>query len=85
MNVSRSIKFTAILLMTSIITYLVRKYKDFHSLSREDLFISVKTCQKNHQLRVKLILDTWFTNAKESVWFYTDKPDKKLMQLTGNK
>ena len=41
-------------------------------LTIEDVFFSVKTTGKNHDTRVKVIVDTWFKMAHNSVFFFTD-------------
>ena len=42
------------------------------SLSLDDVFVSVKTSQKFHQKRLKVILDTWFNIAPHKVKFWVE-------------
>ncbi|CAI9728731.1 beta-1,3-N-acetylglucosaminyltransferase radical fringe-like [Octopus vulgaris] len=49
-----------------------------------DIFISVKTTEKFHESRLKILLDTWFQYAKEQTYFFTDTNDEKLNKKTNN-
>lgn len=50
----------------------------------KDIFISVKTTQSNHRTRLAIILDTWFKQAPEVTFFFTDsQPDELYFNLTG--
>jgi len=46
-------------------------------MSLEDIFISVKTSQKFHDSRLKVILKTWFQLAKANTYFFTDFSDEE--------
>ena len=48
----------------------------------DDLFITVKTTQTNHESRVDVIVETWFNLAPESIWFFTDADDKTRNEAT---
>nr|XP_020643385.1 beta-1,3-N-acetylglucosaminyltransferase manic fringe [Pogona vitticeps] len=50
----------------------------------EDLFIAVKTTQKFHQSRIKLLLDTWMSRVKEQTHLFTDKEDNELQEKLGD-
>ena len=41
-------------------------------LNNQDVFISVKTTQKNHDKRLQIVLDTWYQMAREHTYFFTD-------------
>ncbi|XP_064595659.1 fringe glycosyltransferase-like [Liolophura sinensis] len=47
-----------------------------------DVYISVKTTQKYHQSRVKILLDTWVQLAREQTYFFTDTDDAELQKRT---
>jgi len=42
------------------------------TLSIDDIYFSVKTTGKNHDSRVRVIVDTWFNDAPDSIYFFTD-------------
>lgn len=48
----------------------------------KDLFISVKTTQHYHNLRLSIIIKTWFRLAKNQTWFFTDTDDVILQTKT---
>ncbi|KAK6025758.1 Fringe-like protein [Ostertagia ostertagi] len=55
------------------------------SLDRvETLTISVKTSKKFHKTRVTDILDTWYQDAGQEVYFFTDSEDANLKARLGD-
>ena len=53
--------------------------------NQEDVFISVKTTQKFHRVRLGVILETWFQLARRETWFFTDKADRELSEATSKR
>ena len=51
-------------------------------MSLDDIFISVKTSQKFHDSRLKVILKTWFQLAKANTYFFTDISNNETSILT---
>ncbi|ESO98634.1 hypothetical protein LOTGIDRAFT_93476, partial [Lottia gigantea] len=43
-----------------------------------DVFISVKTTARNHQLRLRILLNTWILLAREQTHIFTDTDDPAL-------
>ncbi|GAB1603080.1 beta-1,3-N-acetylglucosaminyltransferase radical fringe-like [Argonauta hians] len=76
--------------LSSLATRHLKKFSTlrFNSNSRpttlNDIFISVKTTEKFHESRLKIVLDTWFQYAKEQTYFFTDTSDKNLNRITNN-
>lgn len=48
----------------------------------EDIFISVKTTKHYRNSRLRVILKTWFQQAKEQTWFFTDVEDEEFQKIT---
>nr|CAB3265541.1 Fringe 1 [Phallusia mammillata] len=48
----------------------------------QDIFISVKTSEKFHGSRLKIIIDTWFDLVPEQTYFFSDATDEKLQERT---
>lgn len=53
-------------------------------LAPRDVFIAVKTTRKFHRARLDLLLETWISRHKESVFIFTDGEDEVLARHTGN-
>uniref|UniRef100_H2XPZ2 Fringe-like glycosyltransferase domain-containing protein n=1 Tax=Ciona intestinalis TaxID=7719 RepID=H2XPZ2_CIOIN len=52
-------------------------------LTLKDVFITVKTCAKYHQSRIRVLVKTWFTLAREQIYFFSDADDDDLTRSTG--
>ncbi|XP_074102919.1 fringe glycosyltransferase isoform X1 [Cotesia typhae] len=52
------------------------------STNLNDLFISVKTTRHYHHSRLPAIISTWFQDAKDQTWFFTDRDDPYFQNLT---
>ncbi|XP_032429668.1 beta-1,3-N-acetylglucosaminyltransferase radical fringe [Xiphophorus hellerii] len=52
-------------------------------LELKDIFIAVKTTRKYHRSRLKLLIQTWVSQAKEQTYFFTDGDDRELQLKTG--
>ncbi|XP_057325172.1 fringe glycosyltransferase [Microplitis mediator] len=52
------------------------------STNLNDLFISVKTTRHYHHSRLPAIITTWFQDAKDQTWFFTDRDDPHFQNLT---
>lgn len=64
---------------------LMTKLKGNHYLRIVDsLFISVKTTEKFHTNRLDLILKTWFNEAPEQTYFFTDVDDPLMQNRSRN-
>lgn len=64
---------------------LMTKLKGDHYLRIfESLFISVKTTQKFHTNRLNLILETWFNEAPQQTYFFSDAEDSVVQNRSGN-
>lgn len=51
----------------------------YHSeTQKNDVFISVKTTQHNHQSRLQLLIDTWISDLKNQTYIFTDVHDKNI-------
>nr|XP_026694842.1 fringe isoform X1 [Ciona intestinalis] len=48
----------------------------------DDIFISVKTSGKFHKTRLNVIIDTWFRDANQQTYFFTDTDDDGLSKKT---
>eukprot|EP00096_Caligus_rogercresseyi_P013435 TRINITY_DN6081_c0_g1_i2.p1 TRINITY_DN6081_c0_g1~~TRINITY_DN6081_c0_g1_i2.p1 ORF type:complete len:325 (+),score=57.13 TRINITY_DN6081_c0_g1_i2:121-1095(+) len=57
-------------------------HESLRDLDLQDIFISVKTSHQFHETRLPLILQTWFTLARQHIWFFTDKRDGDLEAQT---
>ena len=53
-----------------------------YQLELDDLFITVKTSFNYHKSRLPIILKTWFTLARQNIWFITDNQDPELNRQT---
>uniref|UniRef100_A0A8C3NUH2 O-fucosylpeptide 3-beta-N-acetylglucosaminyltransferase n=1 Tax=Geospiza parvula TaxID=87175 RepID=A0A8C3NUH2_GEOPR len=53
------------------------------SLTLGDIFIAVKTTKRFHQSRMKLLLDTWISQASEQTYIFTDEEDDALKRRMG--
>ncbi|XP_055341131.1 fringe glycosyltransferase-like [Paramacrobiotus metropolitanus] len=51
-------------------------------LQLNDLHISVKTSKKFHHQRLDIILRTWFSHAKNQIYFITDEEDEEFKLKT---
>ena len=63
-------------------TFWGRKNK-FNEITKQDIFISVKTTNQFHSSRLQVIIDTWFQFAKKETYFYTDLEDAIYQRKTG--
>ena len=52
--------------------------------SLSDIFISVKTSRKFHKSRLGVVLATWFQQARDSTYFFTDESDPETAELAGS-
>nr|XP_027199479.1 fringe glycosyltransferase-like isoform X1 [Dermatophagoides pteronyssinus] len=50
----------------------------------DDIFITVKTTRIFHKSRLDIILDTWYTLAKNQTYFFTDNNDPYYRKKLGN-
>ncbi|KAH7643711.1 fringe glycosyltransferase-like [Dermatophagoides farinae] len=50
----------------------------------DDIFITVKTTRIFHKSRLDIILDTWYTLAKNQTYFFTDNNDPYYRQILGD-
>ncbi|CAG7668622.1 unnamed protein product [Allacma fusca] len=48
----------------------------------DNVFLSVKSTKRFHQTRLKPILKTWFSFAKDQTWIFTDGDDPELEHQT---
>nr|AAI46806.1 RFNG protein [Homo sapiens] len=48
------------------------------SLRPDDVFIAVKTTRKNHGPRLRLLLRTWISRARQQTFIFTDGDDPEL-------
>lgn len=55
-----------------------------HKRILKDVFISVKTSEKFHRNRLDLILKTWFNEASNVTYFFSDVDDASISNKTGN-
>ena len=46
-----------------------------------DIFISIKTTNKNHRSRLKVLLDTWVQSAINQTYVFTDSEDQTLQTM----
>lgn len=53
------------------------------STELEDIFISVKTTGEYHSSRLATLQHTWFQNARDQVYFFTDQNDAEMNQSLG--
>ena len=53
-----------------------------NTVTLDDIFISVKTSGKYHKPRLSPILDTWFSLAPSSTWFFSDTSDPWVTRRT---
>ncbi|XP_078487342.1 beta-1,3-N-acetylglucosaminyltransferase radical fringe [Ciona intestinalis] len=58
--------------------YVSRHGTSNRSLLLEDIFITVKTSKQFHTTRLTFIVNTWFNQAKEQIFFVTDDDDIDL-------
>lgn len=79
-----TVSVTPKLIISSNSTSSQRKRVFHRQTSLNDLFISVKTTRYNHESRIPIILNTWFTNARHITYFFTDQEDELLKTSTGN-
>ncbi|KAK6170600.1 hypothetical protein SNE40_018957 [Patella caerulea] len=48
-----------------------------------DIFISVKTTQRNHKSRLRILLDTWILLARDQTHIFTDADDPEISHDKG--
>ncbi|KAL3875535.1 hypothetical protein ACJMK2_033479 [Sinanodonta woodiana] len=59
----------------------VLKVAQLQPTQLDDIYISVKTTKNFHQSRLRLIIDTWVTLAREQTYFFTDADDLEIQKL----
>ncbi|XP_015782113.1 fringe glycosyltransferase [Tetranychus urticae] len=74
-------KFTSICLTFLIVLTLLSNHVSGKKRLK-DIFLSVKTTQSNHRTRLAIILKTWFKQAPEDTYFFTDQKDDEFNRLT---
>nr|XP_061791529.1 beta-1,3-N-acetylglucosaminyltransferase lunatic fringe-like [Nerophis lumbriciformis] len=52
-------------------------------LTKNDVFIAVKTTSKYHRSRLELLLDTWISNNMQHTYVFTDSEDTALRKRMG--
>ena len=60
------------------------RHNQLASTRLSDLFISVKTTGGYHQSRLVPVLDTWYTQAPDSTWIFTDSGGEELSVVPGH-
>ena len=80
---SSSITHGLVKSMSRVITKVTMKNSE-KKLTIDDIYMSVKTTGKNHDTRVRVILDTWYQRAPGSVYFFTDQDANISLQVNSS-